>query len=69
MKIRTQERSDIFETFEYEIPESFDFPLDEFLLWDGDQKLSYLQRNEFESDRIGWEYGDNSVLDSVDVID
>lgn len=70
MKIRTEERAVIFETFEYEIPDDFEFPLDTFMNdWTDEEQLQYLQSSSFECNRIGWEYSSESYLDNIDVIE
>lgn len=69
MKIRTEEHAFIFEEFEYTIPDDFPFPLDEFNDMTDDEKVHYLNTQGFDAHRTHWEYGDESQVDSIEIIE
>lgn len=69
MKIRTEEHAFIFEEYEYTIPDDFYFPLEAFKEMTDEEQLHYLQSNDFDCERIYWEYGDESRIDNIEIIE
>ena len=69
MKIRTQETVTKYETWEYELPEDFEFP-EGFTTWNGEDKYDYVLSLPFvlESRMVDSDWTGLGTIDEIDFL-